>query len=335
MRKALVLMLLWGCGDQVNGGTGGGAGGGSGGSTGGSGGAATGGGTGGSGGSGGAATGGGTGGSAGGATAGGSAGGSAGSGGSGGAGGTGGSAGSGGSGGATDGGCSWRFCDDFERYDAGRAPSGPWTVSTNGGTVTIGSAHVHGGQNAVHVTNAGAAAYEQAYFGVKGAFFPVPGNQFYGRAWFYVTAVDSATNHWTNISGEGKVPDAGTNVTAYVRYGGQIMKHIMANYDTTNVATDCYQHSTTPMPAGTWNCYEWHFDQPNNRMELWLDGTQLTSVTINGTGQGCVNNGLNGKWLLPQFDTLRLGWEHYQTSIPIDMWIDDVALDTRKIGCGP
>lgn len=229
--------------------------------------------------------------------------------------------------------CTARFCEDFERYDAGRPLSSPWTTNTNGGAVTVDSTRVHGGARAVRVTTDGAQAYRQAYFGVRAPFFPVAGNSFYGRAWFYVAAVPANTTHWTNISGEGPVPDAGTNVRAFVRYGGQVMKRLMANYDTSNVGTDCWQHSTVAMPEGTWNCYEWHFDQPNNRMELWLDGTPLTQVTINGTGQGCIDNGLGGKWLLPQFDSLRLGWEHYQTSIPIQMWVDDVALDTQRIGC--
>src|SRR5207244_3643304 len=117
------------------------------------------------------------------------------------------------------------------------------------------------------------------------------------------------TTHWTNIMGQGKVPDAGTNVTAYVRYGGQNSPNIMANYDTSGAGSDCWQHSTKGMPTGDWHCYEWHYDQPHNLMELWLDGTQITAVTVNGAGMGCINHDLGDKWILPQFDTLKLGWE--------------------------
>ena len=317
MRRALLFILLFSCSGEVSGGSGGGSGGGTSGATGG--------------GSSGGANGGGTGGSGGGdvvVDAGSDAGFDA------------GTVDAGSDAGipdaGVDAGCRARFCEDFERYDAGRAPSAPWTTSVQGGTTLIDTTRKHGGAKAVRVTNAGAVAYERAYFSIASpSFFPAPGNQFYGRAWFYVTAVPPMTTHWTNISGEGRAPDAGTNVTAYVRYGGQVMKHLMANYDTSNVGSDCWQHSTVAMPEGTWNCYEWHFDQPNNRMELWLDGTQISALTVNGTGMGCITNGLGGKWILPQFDTLRLGWEHYQTSIPIEMWVDDVALDSQRIGCGP
>jgi len=31
---------------------------------------------------------------------------------------------------------------------------------------------------------------------------------------------------------------------------------------------------------------------------------------------------------------LYLGWEHYQqTANPIDLWVDDVAVGTERLGC--
>ena len=150
----------------------------------------------------------------------------------------------------------------------------------------------------------------------------------------WLTAAPAMTTHWTNISGEGTAKnDAGTPFAAYVRYGGQVMKHLMANYDSSVFSSDCWQHSTVAFPEGSWACMEWHFDGPLNKMEFWLDGTQIPALTVDQMGQGCIANGLGGKWVMPAFDTLRLGWEHYQTSIPIEMWIDDVALDTQRVGC--
>ncbi len=232
---------------------------------------------------------------------------------------------------AGDGGCPWAFCDDFESYATGQPPGHPWTANQNGGAVSVVTSKAHGGSHAVYVTNAGAAAYEQAYFSLTAPFFPK--SEFYGRVWLYLTQTPSQTTHWTNIQGEGLVADAGNNVRASVRYGGQYSPTIMANYDTSNAATDCWQHSMTAMPTGHWACYEWHYKQEGNLMELWVENNPITSVTINGMGSGCINHDLGDKWILPLFDTLRLGWEHYQTSDPIDLWMDDVALDTQRIGC--
>ncbi len=334
----LAFALLLGCSGVI--GSTGGAGGGS--AAGGSGGGSAGGGMAGGGAGGGAATGGGAagGGAAGGgggatggggAVGGGTGGGAAGGGSGGGA--AGGSGGGAGGGGALDAGpsCSAAFCDDFERPDGGGLS--PWRTSVSGGTVALDTARAHSGTTSAKITTDGQAAYRRAYLELTSPFFPVSGNAFYGRMWVYLTAAPSMTTHWTNISGEGTAQYNGQNIQAYVRYGGQVSKQLMANYDSSPLSSDCWRHSTVAIPEGRWACFEWHFAGGANTMELWLDGTQLNQITINGTGDGCIAHDLADNWVLPTFDTLHLGWEHYQTSIPIEMWVDDVALDTSQIGC--
>jgi len=251
-------------------------------------------------------------------------------------GGTGGSGGSGGSGGgtATDGGCHAQFCDDFERPDGGGLA--PWKTSLNGGGIAkLDTQKAHSGNQSVLITNPGDpnTSYERAFIELTNPFFPVSGNAFYGRMWIWLTGYPSQTTHWTNISGEGNAMYMGQSFSADVRYGGQYSPRLMANYDSSTFASDCWQHSQTGIPDGGWACMEWHYVGDEDKMEFWLDGTQLTDLTMIDGGQGCINNGLNGRWLLPQFTTLHLGWEHYQVSDPIQMWIDDVALDTGRIGC--
>lgn len=202
-----------------------------------------------------------------------------------------------------------------------------------GGSVTIDSTRAHSGAKSVKVTTDGQMPYRRAYFSVGAPFFPVAGNAFYGRMWVYLAAAPSMTTHWTNISGEGMASFNNQSFAAYVRYGGQVMKRLMANYDSQTFSSDCWQHSQTTFPEARWACMEWHFDGPNERMEFWLDGTQVSALTVNHRGQGCIANGLSGQWVMPNFSTLRLGWEHYQTSIPIQLWVDDVALSTQRVGC--
>ena len=231
------------------------------------------------------------------------------------------------------GGCSAAFCDSFEKYDAGSPPRGPWSNSVQGGTVLIDTTKSHSGTRSVRVTTDGTQAYRRAYFSLGAPFFPIAGNAYYGRMWVFLTAAPAMTTHWTNISGEGTATSNATSFTAYVRYGGQVAKHLMANYDSSVFNSDCWQHSTVAFPEGKWSCMEWHFDGPNSKMEFWLDSAQIPALTVNQSGQGCIANDLNGKWVMPVFSTLRLGWEHYQTSIPIELWVDDVALDVSRVGC--
>ncbi|MGV3622723.1 MAG: hypothetical protein ACO1OB_18030 [Archangium sp.] len=226
-----------------------------------------------------------------------------------------------------------RFTDDFERYDAGARPTAPWTVSTSGGTVLVDTTRAHSGTSAIKVTTDGAMSYRRAYFSLGSAFFPAQNNVFYGRMWVWLTAAPPQTTHWTHISGEGTGMFNGTPFYSYVRYGGQYAKRLMANYDSQVFQSDCWKHSMTEFPEGRWSCMEWKFDGPDNRMDFWLDGTQVAPLTVDDRGSGCIKQGLDGGWVFPQFEKLQLGWEHYQTSDPVEMWVDDVALDEQRIGC--
>ncbi len=244
--------------------------------------------------------------------------------------------GTGGSAGTTAGSCVGALlCENFEAYTTGNAPAAPWKISTNLGTVRVDTTHALSGTKAVRFTTDGAAGtYRRAFMSIEGApVFPVAGNVFYGRMMVWLTAAPAGSMHWTNIQGEGPVPNM--NFRAFSRYGGQLQKRLMANYETQGVASDCWKHSTTTMPEGRWTCMEWRFNGPNNEMNFWLDGASLSDITVVGRGEGCISQGTTGTWYSPTYDTIRLGWEHYQQSIAHDMWIDDVAIDTKRIGCPP
>jgi hypothetical protein len=72
-------------------------------------------------------------------------------------------------------------------------------------------------------------------------------------------------------------------------------------------------------------------------MEFWLDGAELSDLHVVGQGQegsGCVSESWSKLWPAPkQFDTLRLGLEKYQQDEQLDLWIDDVAVGTSRLGC--
>ena len=271
--------------------------------------------------------------------------------------GSGGSPGSGGAAGSTGGDpCTTAlFCDDFEKYAANAAPTTPWRASTNMGTVTVDGALAHSGSQSVKVTT-----QARTTDGIKTAFielagngvFPVAGNVFYGRMMIYLDAAPTTSVHWTMIQGAGVVP--GASYHALYRYGGQLPvmqgttfvgSQLMANYDTpdsypigsgTPPASDCWQHADkVVVPVARWACVEWKFDGPNNQMSFWLDGTAIPSLTVNGSGQGCVNQPATPPftWTAPSFDRLDLGWESYQTDGVRTMHVDDVVISKTQIGC--
>jgi hypothetical protein len=145
----------------------------------------------------------------------------------------------------------------------------------------------------------------------------------------------NADAHWTFIQGEGRAADDTHN--ALYRFGGQHVNgaQLMANYETTEISTDCWDHSATLLEAARWTCVEWRFAVATNEMQFWKDGVELTDIHVTGSGEGCVGQDLAGQWVAPPaFETLYLGWEHYQqTANPIDLWVDAVVVDEQRIGC--
>jgi hypothetical protein len=244
-------------------------------------------------------------------------------------GGTNGGAAAGGSGGGSGNCAGLLLCEDFESYTA--APGMPWTVRKNAqGNVTIDGAQHKSGTKAAKFTTTGAMDYQQAYISLD-KIFPVANNAFYGRMLIYTTKAPNDGVHWTNIQGEG--PAAMGIARADVRYGGQHQQSLMANYDSSGPKSDCWQHSQTKMPEGKWACMEWYFEGATNTQKFWLDGKAIDDLTVVGQGQGCIAHDTADKWLFPSFSRLYLGFESYQHDDPREVWIDDVALSTTKIGC--
>jgi polysaccharide lyase-like protein len=235
------------------------------------------------------------------------------------------------------------FCDDFEDDAAGQFPGAPWQNNTgSGATVRVDSVQAFSGSQAVHVNAPPNGAYRRGYFslGQGSGVFPALSRSLFGRAMMYLDATPNGVVHWTVIQAEGRAAD--NTHDAYYRYGGQQQNGagLMANYETNGgVSTDCYSHSATRMPVQRWACVEWHFDAARNEMQLWLDGTELTDMHVvdrpTTAGSGCLGNDVNGEWLAPpNFTTLHLGWESYQTANDDrNLWVDDVAVGSERLGC--
>jgi len=234
------------------------------------------------------------------------------------------------------------FCDDFEHHPVGLGPQVPWVVSAHEAEVAIDTARAFSGTHSVHVLADTAASYRRGYIALHGSpVFPAASAEMYGRVMVWLDAApvsppDQPPVHWTIIQGEGLARQGDHN--ALFRYGGQHQggAGLMANYETTPpVRTDCWKHSQTRIPVGQWACFEWHFVQASNEMQLWLNGNELVDLHVKERGEGCLGDDLGGTWEAPApFRSLYLGWERYQTPTePNHVWIDDVAVGLSRIGC--
>jgi hypothetical protein len=260
------------------------------------------------------------------------------------AGGTGGAAGTGGSSAVIGDLCPQgsAFCEDFEDDTVGQVPSAPWSPSLNGATAVINTTRAFSGANALLVNAPTGAAYRRGYVALQQSSYAAAAQNMFGRVMVWLEAPPNGTVHWTLFQGEGR--SATNNYNAIYRFGGQQQNGagLMANYETTPdgnppVRSDCYDHSASTMPVQQWACVEWHFVVATNEMQYWLNGSELADIHVINEGEGCLYDEppLNGQWLAPpSFQTLYMGWEHYQQAPnDINVWLDGVVVSTTRVGC--
>ena len=240
------------------------------------------------------------------------------------------------------------FCEDFESYPTGKAPTGHWKTSINMGSVSVVDTAHFGGSKSVQCSTQASSSTKTAYIRLDAApVFPAPGNAYFGRMMTRLEAAPETSVHWTFVQSSGLI--AGQNYHSVYRYGGQLPQtsgtmflgtKLMANYDTpdnysgTGPASDCWNHASAQvMPVAKWTCVEWQFDGPNDTLRFWLNGAPVDSLTVQGKGQGCVHQDKTFEWKAPNFDNLELGWESYQMDSARTLYVDDVVISTKRIGC--
>jgi len=78
----------------------------------------------------------------------------------------------------------------------------------------------------------------------------------------------------------------------------------------------------------TWMCVEWQWDPANQRIRFYFNDTEATALHVDTTLP-------NGTALqVPTFSTMSFGLAKYQTTnADLVFWIDEIALDTQRIGC--
>jgi len=226
------------------------------------------------------------------------------------------------------------ICEDFESTATGAIPTG-WTKQ---GDIQVASDDSHGGGHSLKlfVTQGVGENYRSINMNPSKL-----GASHWGRVYYKVQApVPSYFAHDTFIALTGNGPDSGFN-NENVRV-----------VDTVHNADGSHQFLYNVQPSGNefgkgsdysynfndgkWHCAEWHIDAGNQSYHFYYDNTEITSIAIdNGAGQ-------NKNSEIPSaFSNLSVGIAQYQnppsdykgTPVWFTAWIDDLALDTNRIGC--
>jgi len=215
------------------------------------------------------------------------------------------------------GGCSGKFCDDFEGATVGSNPGAPWMVHLEKGMLKTDDTRAFSGTKSIHLTHPGAPA--AMFLELRQPALPLPGGVVYGRVMYWLEKNPTGQySHFELVRGTGAL--AGGQ-QAQLNTGAENGK-VVVNYE----PGDCTKYSKVPFPEKKWTCYQWRFDTTKNDIHLWVDGVSVDDVPVAAAGGGC--------WKAPMvLDTLHIGWESYHTPMPVSLWIDDVAVGDQMIPC--
>ncbi|MEV4703336.1 hypothetical protein [Actinoplanes sp. NPDC049316] len=218
------------------------------------------------------------------------------------------------------------FCEDFDRLPAGGASSLDWGIDTRNGTLTV-ERRAAGRGKVLHVRTVDNG---RAFLRVDDLAVPPEG--FYGRMRMRVDAFPAAPDwaHFTLVeaTGTGSAEVVRPVGGQYVPTAGRALWGIGADGGPTGDWTAWTE--SAPAAADRWQCVEWRLDTATNTVTTWFDGAATLTATEDEHGGNPV------PFVLPTVDTVKIGWQLYQsgtTPAGFDLWIDDIALSSRRVGC--
>jgi hypothetical protein len=241
------------------------------------------------------------------------------------------------------------FCETFETYPtvktiADAQKFGPWHAALNtGATMALDGTHVTSGGSAlhVHIDNTVTAGGRLFADGAKPIFAGSP-THLYGRMKMYIDP-NGTSIHWTFFGLNGtadpsspaagrsasyilsSLPKAGVNTYSFV-YG--------LSAKAPDVYHDCSSQSTTPMPTATWSCVAFEIDSVARKLRMY-DANATPILSVDDHGKGCVApTPVTDPWYGPVVSQIFVGaWSFHPMNAPLDVWVDDVAVDTKPLTC--
>jgi hypothetical protein len=195
-------------------------------------------------------------------------------------------------------------CSDFEADTVGMVPKG-WR---GGASTVVDGTRAFSGKNSV-LAKGGSMSISLAG--------RLPNNQVFGRAMVWLdSAVPLNQKHYGFLQASGA---GGSLYGVHTELG----KWLALFYLSGNA--DCGRRGPVPQ-VQKWMCLEWDFNAKDKKINTWIDG-QLVIEHYSGYPNGFICPAQWGDVTLQSFS---IGWS---AVAPAQVWFDDVALDTKRIGC--
>jgi hypothetical protein len=242
------------------------------------------------------------------------------------------------------------FCDKFDSYAGVTAITnnqklGPWHAALQtGATMGLDGTHKTSGGSAlhVHIDNTVTAGGRLFADGAQPIFTGTP-THVYGRMMMYIDP-NGTSIHWTFFGINGKADPASPAT-------GRDASYIMSSLPKNNVNTysfvyglsaqgndgyhDCSSQSATSMPTAAWACVSFEMDSVARKLRMYKDAAAAPILSVDDHGNGCVApTAVTSPWYGPAMNQLFVGaWSFHPMNAPLDVWIDDVVVDTKPVSC--
>jgi hypothetical protein len=237
--------------------------------------------------------------------------------------------------------CPGLFCEDFE---SGALAPEKWTVTSGVDHVddatppsVIASDRAAHGKYAAHFHGKGNVMNDDAFIVTKGLAAALAVHHF-GRLYFYVpTRPTSGHTMWilggtAAMSANPKLRDF---EVATINGGWQL------GFDQLGMTPSGEEvfYPQGQVPAAKWTCLEWEFNDQPDSDSLWIDGKSLGSLDdqhINypaGHVPGAPIFDGKSTGLIGGFTTYSFGFYDWHPSADLDVYFDDIVLDTKRVGC--
>jgi hypothetical protein len=232
-----------------------------------------------------------------------------------------------GSGGAGTGVCSGVFCEDFER---GQLDPSVWTRSevSSGNSAAIQSSNVAHGKYAMQFHAKGGSRYSLILHDGLPASIQ---KHYFGRLYYSASGFPSEsgghTAYITSSNALDGFPDMDHHleVSSYLSDSGPTWQLGYWSGDGPE-----YIDAGGVIPIGEWFCLEWEFNDGPDEIAVWVDGDAKQGYAFRDIDDHATN-------LIGKMSAIGLGFRtwHPMGAPDIDLYIDDVVLDTARVGCLP
>ena len=228
------------------------------------------------------------------------------------------------------------FCDDFE---AGSLDMQKWKMNKPSGSasITVDDVHAHGGKYAAHIK---VVPNQQSTAQItESVTFPMTPNLFYARMFVYFSPDIPASSTANPDMHTGFLLGNGNNDRGNVQAGlglsgaGSNKQWLSFSIFYADPKFEFGPSSKSMIAANQWQCVELLEDGSNPTTEIrqvWVDDMEVPELrTDSAKAAGGQSNHLPPKWASVSFGI----WEYHPIPTLSDMWIDDVRVSAKKIGC--